>query len=110
MEDYFEGSIILDEIHQLLQDDKVRITNHFFLRLHERKISFQQVLEVLENGKIIIDYPDEQPLPCYLILGKSKGSETFHVLVGVGEVVSFITAYRPDPEKWSNDFSIRKEL
>ena len=48
--------------------------------------------------------------PSCLILGKCLAGKPLHVVTGLdtGVLSCMITAYRPDLEKWENDFKTRK--
>lgn len=57
----------------------------------------------------IEQYPDDYPWPSCLVLGYS-GKRPLHICMGSnGDAAKLITAYWPDPEKWSIDFKQRKE-
>lgn len=101
--------MIIDEIRKLVAEEKIQLTHHFLQRLHQRNILLTDILEALGHSEIVMEYPDEKPSPCYLVLGSSKNHEVFHVVVGLSEVLWLITAYRPDKNIWSSDFKERKD-
>lgn len=74
--------------------------------MFERKISVDDVTDVVATGESIQDYPDDQPYPSCLLLGW-RGSRPLHVVCadnhGAQETV-IITAYEPDPLVWEPDF------
>ena len=47
-----------------------------------RSINKNDVISSLENGEIIIEYRDEEPLPCYLILNFIN-EKPLHIVVAV---------------------------
>ena len=78
--------------------------------MFERAIGQSDVLEAIESGEVIAEYPDDVPYPSCLLLGFPEG-EPLHVVVGVDRdsTTSYvITAYRPDPSLWSDDFKTRR--
>jgi hypothetical protein len=80
-------------------------------RLQERGINPSDVKNCIATGKVIEQYPDDYPYPSCLVLGNDRSKGALHVVVGVGEsYLWLVTAYYPDPGKWSDDFSVRKEL
>jgi hypothetical protein len=84
---------------------------HTVQRMFERKISVENVRQVLQSGEMIEDYSEEMPAPGGLMLGK-PGHRPIHVVVAEntkgGELV-VITVYEPDPLQWKPGFRNRKE-
>ncbi len=92
------------------QDDAVFITAHAAERSRQRGILSRDIRNAVENGEIIEQYPDDFPFPSCLILGKDLAGNSIHVCMSEeGTASRIITAYRPDQEKWSDDFRTRKE-
>jgi len=61
------------------------------------------------NGEVIEAYPDDFPYPSCLISGLLCDNYILHIVCGIGEnELWIISAYRPDPERWMDDFTIRK--
>ena len=85
---------------------------HAVRRMYERQISDADVRHVLESGETIENYPDDRPYPSRLILGW-HGSRPIHVALAdnleENETI-VITAYEPDPDKWTPDFKKRRKL
>ena len=97
------------ELRKLYKNDMVFLTAHCALRLEQRSITEDDIESALNNGEIIEQYSDDYPWPSCLILGYSN-SRPLHICMGSnGEAAKLITAYWPDPEKWSVDFKQRKE-
>ena len=77
----------------------------------QRKINIEDVVCALLNGEIIEQYPTDYPYPSCLALGFSKDNEFLHIVCGVGDgKLWIITAYHPDPNEWTIDFKVRKEV
>lgn len=57
----------------------VVFTTHALRRMLEHRIRSEQVREVLERGEVIESYPDDTPLPSYLMLGTGAG-RVLHVV------------------------------
>jgi hypothetical protein len=71
----------------------------------------QEVYEAVLSGKVIENYPDDFPYPSCLIYGRTRKGRPIHMVCAYSAVELLgivITAYEPDPEKWS-DFLRRKQ-
>lgn len=103
--------ILISEIQSLVENSKILWMEHVALRLRERGIKRADVIECIENGEIIEQYLDDTPFPSCLILGKCRNGEPLHIVVGLNTdvICCMITTYRPDLEKWEDDFKTRKE-
>ena len=89
--------------------DKIVLTQHSRKRFAERGISVLDILEVIETGEVIEQYPGDSPFTSCLIMGKSD-EKIIHVVASINEsMIYIITAYVPDTTKWENDFKTRKE-
>jgi hypothetical protein len=76
----------------------------------ERGILVDDVINALIHGEIIEQYPADYPYPSCLVLGLTLKETLLHIVCGIGDdVLWLITAYYPDPSKWSEDFKTRKE-
>jgi hypothetical protein len=69
------------------------------------------VRNVIQGGEIIMDYPDDKPLPSKLILGFSNGRPIHVVLAydAANETGYVITAYVPDENLWNNNYKSRRK-
>ena len=68
-----------------------------------------EVLEALETGEIIEDYPEDRPYPSGLVLGRTRRGRPLHVVcapVSSQRRLIIITTYQPDPARW--DAAIRR--
>ncbi|MBI3798727.1 MAG: DUF4258 domain-containing protein [Deltaproteobacteria bacterium] len=75
------------------------------------RISIEEVLQTLDSGKIIEEYPEDKPYPSCLILGRTRALRGIHIVcapVPSEERLIIITTYQPDPTRWEPDFSRRK--
>lgn len=97
-------------IKKLCENKKLRWTNHIFMRLVQRGISMDEVTEVLLNGEIIENYPDDYPYPSCLVFGMTSSKSPLHVVCGSNDdELWLITAYIPDTDVWADDLKTRKE-
>ena len=74
----------------------------------DRMISPMEIKRVINEGEIIEDYPDDVRGHSCLILGEGDAGRPVHVVCAPkDEYLAVISAYLPDPEKWSPDFRER---
>ena len=100
----------IDIIRELCHNMAIKWTAHVLARLQERGIDPGDIKSCITAGRIIEQYPNDYPYPRCLVLGAAVNGKTLHVVAGVGEgFLWLITAYYPDPLKWNDDFSVRKE-
>jgi len=77
----------------------------------ERDIGKQEVMDVIENGELIEDYPDDRPYPSCLMFGVVN-KRPLHVVVADNAVESttiVITVYPPDSHTFMTDFKTRRK-
>lgn len=103
-------------IRDLLQDAiikrRVEWQRHALEKMMERGISRGAVKEVLLNGEIIANYPDDKPYPSALFLGWVN-NQPFHVVVSLDSIAGWcfiITAYKPDAEHFESDYKTRRVI
>lgn len=102
--------MILDLIKSLVADRKIKWTAHVAARIQERGLSRLDVLNCLENGELIEDYPDDYPNPSCLVYGYTIDGKVMHVVAGCdSEMVYIITAYVPNRVKFEKELKTRKE-
>jgi len=100
----------ITDLRKLCEDGTIKWTAHVVARLQERGIEPSDIKNCIATGRIIEDYPNDYPYPSCLVLGAAVNEKMIHTVVGVGEgYLWLITAYYPDPLKWNDDFSVRKE-
>lgn len=102
----------LDLVKQLIARGEIRISEHGYDELAADGLSVTEILAGAEQAEMIEDYPLYAKGPCVLALQKERSGEPLHVLWGIaGKSTTpavLVTAYRPDPTKWSGGFRKRK--
>jgi len=79
--------------------------------MFERGLDTECILQAIEHGELISDYPDDNPYPSCLLLYFSD-TKPVHVLVARNEkdyACYVVTAYIPDRKLWSDNFKVRKQ-
>lgn len=90
---------------------KVVFRFHALQRMFERNIAEDDVITVLNSGKAIEDYPDDQPYPSCLKLGFVNG-RPIHIVVATNtddKSLIVITTYEPSADQWAKNFEERKK-
>lgn len=87
----------------------LHFSGHATVQMFKRKISVEDIIAVLKNGRIIKNYPDDKPFPSYLVLG-FVDKRILHVVVSRDQSGNcyIITAYQPDIGLWNEDFISKK--
>ena len=105
----------LKSIQNSLRENRVIYSSHAreemlnepFGRIYDKEIE-----GAIINGKIIEQYPKDRPYPSCLISGSTKAERVLHIVVAhnsADNISIVITAYQPNPEFWSQDYSRRKK-
>lgn len=100
----------LSFIRDCIRGGRILWTYHVNMRLGERFIARERIIQAAESYEIIEEYPEDKYFPSYLLLGR-QGEEAFHALFGTdvdGQNVRIITAYYPSPEEWEADLKTRR--
>jgi hypothetical protein len=101
----------LKRIRTLVEAGQVKISAHGYHEMAEDGILATEVVAGLSGSVIVEDYPDYPKGPCVLVLEIDPSGNPIHALWGIPKGKSspavLITAYRPDPDRWSDDFTRR---
>lgn len=99
--------LILD----LIKRRDVVISDHGYDELADDDLFAGEILEGVFEAMIIEDYPGYPKGPCVLVLQKDRQGKPVHVVWGIPKGAAspavLVTAYRPDPEMWSDDLMRR---
>ena len=83
-----------------------RFTDHARKEMDEEplgRIHAEEVLQIVETGEIIEQYPDDKPYPSCLVYGRNKNGEPIHSVWAYNietKASVLITVYRPDSDRW----------
>lgn len=106
-------SSTLRTVQTLVQAGKVLVSAHGYDELAADGIFFSEVLDGLKEAVVIEDYPNASKGPSVLVLQTDDSGKPIHVVWGIPKGASepgvLVTAYRPDPAKWTADFLNRRQ-
>ena len=97
-------------IKECIKSRRIFWTYHVNMRLLQRSIPRSWILQSIDNYILIESYPEDKYLPSYLVWSNYE-SVIFHILFGVDfeeNNVRIITAYKPDPNEWTNNLQERR--
>jgi len=105
---------MLKEIQNCFTNEKILFSRHARIEMEIEEygtILEREVHAAIINGKIIENYPDDEPYPSCLIYGKTTSNRVLHIVCAYikdENLTIIVTVYQPDPEKWIN-YERRKE-
>lgn len=89
-----------DKIKRFLVRDQFIITHHARLRMFQRNISTDMMAEVIANGQMIEEYPNDFPCPSLLVLGYHEEKPLHVVVAECEDHARIITVYIPNKDYW----------
>jgi hypothetical protein len=103
----------LERIKALVAGGEVRISDHGYDELAADGLLGRDLVAGVPAAELVEDYPEFPKGPCVLVLEHDRGGHPVHAVWGIpkgqaGPAV-LVTAYRPDPDKWADDFRSRSK-
>ncbi len=101
---------ILEKIKSAIVNVRINMTDHADEELANDEILEEDLFHSVLQGKIIEDYPEDNPFPSCLVYGKDQKSRDIHSVWAYStkyDIAIVITGYIPDPDRWI-DHSIRR--
>jgi len=99
---------LLAEVQELVADGRARVSEHGFRELKEDAIHLANVVQGLARAQTVEEYPEYHNGPSVPVLQRDAKDRPIHALWGMSKAnrdeAVLITAYRPDPARWSADF------
>jgi len=103
---------ILSRVLGLIGNGKFRVSLHALRELENDGLLIEALIDGIGNCTLVEEYPEYHKGPCVLILQFDEFARPIHLLWGIpagaDEPAVLITAYQPDPDRWSEDFTGRR--
>jgi hypothetical protein len=100
------------QICKLVNTGEFRISDHGYDELAEDGILVGEIIVALPEAQVVRDYPDYPKGPCVLVLLIDGDGQPIHAVWGLprgqDSPAVLVTAYKPDPKKWTDDFKRRR--
>ena len=96
------------DIRKAFVENKFRYTKHGAEQRINRHIAGEEIEQAILNGEIIEDYPSDKYGPSCLVYGKTNLGKSLHIQIALLPMISIITVYEPDQEKWIDNKIRRK--
>lgn len=98
---------VLARIQALAKEDSVRISEHGYNELANDGLTARETVAGVEQAVVVESYPDFPKGPSVLARQRDAEGRFVHVVWGVpkdhNRPAVLITAYRPDPKRWTQD-------
>ncbi|MBN1188969.1 MAG: DUF4258 domain-containing protein [Dehalococcoidales bacterium] len=104
---------ILEQIIKLIEQGQVIISEHGYNEIVADKLYVRDIILAVNASMIIEEYPEYSRGPCVLVLQRDREGQPVHVVWGIPKgkksPAVLVTAYRPDPERWEENFLRRRK-
>jgi hypothetical protein len=101
----------LQHVRALVLAGEVRISEHGYDELVVDRISVREIIDGIRDAILIEEYPSFEKGPCVLVRQRDGKGNAIHAVWGIPKndisPAVLVTAYRPDPKRWSDDYSRR---
>jgi hypothetical protein len=101
---------ILDNVNASIRAQRYRVSEHARDEMKADRLREPELLAATMAGEVVEDYPKAYPCPACLVLSRLAGGEAVHTVWAFDARSSYavlVTAYRPDPARWSADLRKR---
>ena len=102
--------MLMVEIRRKFAQEQFEFSKHAVDQSILRQIRVQEIREVIANGQVIEDYPEDKYGPSCLIASSTQAQRPIHVQCSYPDrpLIKVITVYEPNPQRWNQDFTQRR--
>ncbi len=100
-----------EKVCEAIVRDAFYVSEHAYNEAIDDRIGPLDVVAETANGEVFEDYPTDPRGASCLVLCHLRRAKPVHAVWGYDEaakVAILITVYRPDPDRWSDDFRVRR--
>lgn len=105
-------SEFLERIRELVISGDVRISEHGYDELTDDGMTAREAIAGVHGTVVVEEYPYYPKGPCVLVLQMDSEGHPVHVVWGIPKghdsPAVLVTAYRPDPARWDDDWIRRR--
>jgi hypothetical protein len=102
----------LRRVQALVLGGEVEVSRHGLQELAADGMLLDDAVAGVGSAEAVEDYPSFHKGPSVLVLQRDSFGRPLHVLWGIARGTTapavLVTAYRPDPRQWSEDFLRRR--
>jgi hypothetical protein len=96
-----EIEALLARIKSQAGAEAFRVTQHAQQEMVEEEITLDEVVQAIQHGEILEDYPEHRRGACCLVNGFTDEGRSLHIVCTTAQpLLILITAYVPRPPKW----------
>jgi hypothetical protein len=103
----------IESLKHLVASGDVRISEHGYDELANDGLTARELVSGIDKAILVEDYPDYPKGASVLVLQTDTNGQPVHVVWGIPKghtrPAVLVTAYRPDPSRWSAEFKRRKD-
>jgi hypothetical protein len=103
----------LRRVQALVMNGEVEVSRHGLQELAADDILLADAIAGIAQASPVEDYPDFHKGPSVLALQSDSAHKPIHILWGIERGTAapavLVTAYRPDPQQWTEDFTRRRK-
>lgn len=100
-------SELMEKIIGLIESGNIKISEHGYDQLSDDGLFVRDVLYQVRASIVVEEYLEYPKGPCILLLQRTEAGIPVHVLWGIPKnchcPAVLVTAYLPDPQKWTSD-------
>ena len=99
------------EIRRKFAEEQFEFSKHAVDQSILRQVRVQEIREAITNGQVIENYPEDKYGPSCLIYGLTRAQRPIHIQCSYPSrlLIKIITVYEPNPKRWNNDFTQRRQ-